>query len=120
MQEIEEFKITFGLTVYGLEVESRGIFRQQFPASAGGANPSSLIPYNSVNCLPNEMENILEWLGRNLAGSYTGISISVRIASSLSWGEVIIPQEILKVAGKYSCEIKVLFSSKTSGQAKGT
>lgn len=112
MQDIEEFKIKFGVTVYGLEVESRGTFLKQFPTSAGGANPSSLIPYSSVSCNPNEIEKNLEWLEGNLAGCYKGSSIWISIASKLSWGEVIISPEVLRVAEKFGCEIKVLFSCK--------
>lgn len=103
--------IVYFVVVYGLDVESRRLLCQQFPGATGGADPATLLVYNSVRCELHEVDGCMAWLAETFKGRYESLFIGISVATNLSWANVDVPPSVLAAVTRYDSELKVSFSS---------
>ena len=111
MTNADEDCISYFIVVDGIEEETTSLLREYFPNVRSGVRPDTLIPYRSIPCEINEIENTLARITKNLTNSHSETCLIISINSLRNWANFYVPHQLIGLVQKYQIDLKISFLS---------
>lgn len=114
--EVSDEKNQWFVIVHGIDTETFEKLAIHFGTRRGGARPSDLNRYISIEVQLPDLERSLAWICSNVDGKFRELAVSVSVSTSLSWSEVVVEPSTLAAISAHRATFKVLVM--TPPQAK--
>jgi hypothetical protein len=103
--------LSFFLCTENLSLDQLDTLRLEFPSAHFAVRPATQLPYISISFQPHELSGLLSKPAHHIFNQQANIYIDVQANSHFSWGDFLLPAELIKAANDRSLPIRIAFAT---------